>query len=103
MKSSGIKKHSIDVAGRNTSISLEDEFWTSLREIAQGRRETLPQLIEEIDAKRGKFAKKQGKFANLSSALRMFVLRHYRDELDQRGGVVTAPAPSKSIEAHRGH
>jgi len=37
MQSSGIKRHSIDLAGHKTSVSLEDEFWKSLREIAGGR------------------------------------------------------------------
>ena len=80
MKSSGIKKHSIVLAGHRTSVSLEDEFWGSLRTIARGRGETLSSLLIKIDAGR--------KSANLSSAIRLFVLRYYRDELDQRGGVV---------------
>ena len=33
--------------GHRTSISLEDAFWTSLKEIAQERRETLQNLITE--------------------------------------------------------
>jgi predicted DNA-binding ribbon-helix-helix protein len=86
-----VLNRSIVVAGRKTSVSLEEEFWKSLRKIAREREESLPQLITDIDAKRGKFA-------NLSSALRMFVLRHYRDELDRRGGAVTSLDLSKSIE-----
>jgi predicted DNA-binding ribbon-helix-helix protein len=78
MQSSVIKKHSIGVARRNTSISLEDEFWQSLRMIAMRRGETLSQLLAKIEWDR--------KSANLSSAIRMFVLRYYRDQLDQRGG-----------------
>ena len=92
MKSSGIKKHSIVLAGHKTSVSLEDAFWKSLREIAGGRDASLSKLLEEIDAER--------KFANLSSAIRLFILGHYRDELDQRGGVVISLGldPSNSIE-----
>jgi predicted DNA-binding ribbon-helix-helix protein len=90
MKTLGIKKRSIIIDGHKTSVSLENEFWECLRKIADSRRMPLSHLITDIDAKR--------KFCNLSSAIRMFILRHYRDQLDQRGGVITAPAPSKSIE-----
>jgi predicted DNA-binding ribbon-helix-helix protein len=92
MKSSGIKKHSIVLAGHRTSVSLEDAFWKSLREIARGRGETLSDLLVKIDSNR--------QSANLSSAIRLFVLRYYRDELDQRGGVVISLGldPSNSIE-----
>ena len=93
MQSSGIKRHSIDLAGHKTSVSLEDEFWKSLREIAGGRGKSLSRLIDEIDVER--------KFENLSSAIRLFVLRYYRDQLDQQNEMV-APLdldPSNSVEA----
>jgi predicted DNA-binding ribbon-helix-helix protein len=79
MKPSVIKKRSIGVAGRNTSISLEDEFWQSLRMIAIRRGETLSKLLAKIERDR--------QSANLSSAIRLFVLRYYQDQLDQRGGI----------------
>ena len=66
MRSSVIKRRSVTIAGHKTSVSLEDAFWKSLREIAEGRNETLYSLIGDIDAER--------KFANLSSTLRLFVL-----------------------------
>jgi predicted DNA-binding ribbon-helix-helix protein len=66
MKSSVIKRRSVTIAGRKTSVSIEDAFWKRLREIAEGRDETLYGLIGDIDAER--------KFANLSSAIRLFVL-----------------------------
>ena len=69
MKSSPVIKHSIGIDGRRTSISLEDVFWTALKEIAKERGKTLSQLVTSINANR--------KFANLSSALRIFVVRHY--------------------------
>jgi predicted DNA-binding ribbon-helix-helix protein len=77
MKSSAsaVKKRSIVIAMHKTSVSLENEFWESLREIAKGRRETISQLISDIDEGR--------QFANLSSAIRLFILRHYRDLLDK--------------------
>jgi len=72
MKSSIIKR-SIVVAGHKTSVSLEDEFWSALKRIAHDRDNTLSDLVASIDAGR--------EHGNLSSAIRLFVLGHYRDEL----------------------
>jgi predicted DNA-binding ribbon-helix-helix protein len=72
MKSS-VAKRSVVITGHKTSISLEDAFWKSLREIAHARRESLTQLINAIDADRQN--------ANLSSAVRLFVLGFYRDQV----------------------
>ena len=69
MKSS-VAKHSVVLAGHKTSISLEDEFWRALKDIASSRRTTLRDLINSIDIDR-----EQG---NLSSAIRLFVLNHYK-------------------------
>ena len=68
MKSTVIKR-SIVVAGHKTSVSLEDAFWNALKEIATGRSMTLSTLVAEIDAARS--------HGNLSSAIRLFVLRCY--------------------------
>jgi predicted DNA-binding ribbon-helix-helix protein len=65
-----ISKRSIVIDGHKTSVSLEDDFWHTLREIARERNETLSRLIATIDGKRD-----QG---NLSSAIRLFVLARYR-------------------------
>jgi predicted DNA-binding ribbon-helix-helix protein len=72
MKSSVVKR-SIVVAGRKTSVSLEDAFWKGLKEIAGGRNVTLSDLVAAIDS-----ARQQG---NLSSAIRLFVLDFYRKQL----------------------
>jgi predicted DNA-binding ribbon-helix-helix protein len=72
MKSS-VAKRSIVIAGRKTSVSLEDEFWNGLREIAGGRDTTLSDLVAIIDADR--------QHNNLSSAIRLFVLGFYRDQI----------------------
>jgi len=69
MKSTVVKR-SIILAGHKTSVSLEDAFWDGLKEIAKNRRKTLSDLITSIDTDR-----EQG---NLSSALRLFVLNHYK-------------------------
>ena len=90
MKSS-VKKHSIKVGRHKTSISLEDEFWTALQKIARGRGESLRQLIVSIDEAR--------QFANLSSAVRMFVLRYYRDQFNQPGRTVVVPETITDLDA----
>ena len=73
---SAIVKRSVYVSRHKTSVSLEDEFWDSLREIAKGSGEPVHQLIADI--------KKGRQSANLSSAIRLFVLRHYRGQIDQQ-------------------
>lgn len=67
---SPVVKRSIVIAGHKTSVSLEDAFWEALKEIAASRRLTLSDLVATIDS-----ARTQG---NLSSAIRLFVLDHYR-------------------------
>lgn len=69
---SHVVKRSIVVEGHKTSVSLEDEFWSALKEIAAERRETLSELVGHIDKDRV-----QG---NLSSSIRLFVLDHYRSK-----------------------
>jgi predicted DNA-binding ribbon-helix-helix protein len=70
----GVLKRSIVVAGHKTSISLEDAFWVALRSIAHARGITLSTLVADIDAKR--------EHANLSSAIRLFVLDYYQKQAD---------------------
>lgn len=65
-----IVKRSIVVAGHKTSVSLEDAFWLALKDIAKERRQSLRGLVAEIDSGRSG--------GNLSSAVRLFVLDHYR-------------------------
>lgn len=68
-----VAKRSVVAAGHKTSVSLEDAFWNSLKEIASGRNITLSDLVTAIDSER-----RQG---NLSSAIRLFVLNFYRSQL----------------------
>lgn len=71
MKSKVVKR-SIVIAGHKTSVSLEDQFWESLKEIALENDKTLSDLVAEIDSGRA-----QG---NLSSAIRLYVLDHVRSK-----------------------
>ena len=70
---SPVVKRSIVLAGHKTSVSLEDEFWRGLKEIAGKRLMNLSTLVDAIDSQR-----QQG---NLSSALRLFVLEFYRRQI----------------------
>jgi predicted DNA-binding ribbon-helix-helix protein len=66
-----IRERSIHLHGQKTSVSLEDEFWDAFRQIAAARGERLPDLINTIPGERPHGA-------NLSSSIRLFVLRHVR-------------------------
>ncbi len=67
---SPVVKRSIVVAGHKTSVSLEEAFWNGMKEISGLRNMTLSELVGEIDNNR-----QQG---NLSSAIRLFVLDHFK-------------------------
>jgi predicted DNA-binding ribbon-helix-helix protein len=85
---SRILKRSVSAGGHKTSASLETEFWRALKEIAIGRQATLSVLIAEIAAARV--------HKNLSSALRVFVIEHYRAEALRRRADA-AGVPSHAI------
>ena len=64
------------IAGHRTSVSLEDPFWDELKRIAADRNISIAQIVGEVDKHR------QG---NLSSALRVYVLRElqsFQDSID---------------------
>lgn len=64
-----LRKHSVTLAGHRTSLSLEEAFWSALRDIAKRDGSSVTALIERIDGQRS---------GNLSSAVRVFVLRHWK-------------------------
>jgi predicted DNA-binding ribbon-helix-helix protein len=69
---SAIVKRSVVIDGHKTSVSLEDDFWQSLKVIGKGQHKTLSNLVADINTNR-----LQG---NLSSAIRLFVLEHFRSQ-----------------------
>jgi predicted DNA-binding ribbon-helix-helix protein len=71
---SQIVKRSVVIAAHRKSISLEEIVWRSLKEIATYRDMTLVALLATIDSRRN-----QG---DLSSAIRLFVLNFYREQLE---------------------
>ena len=88
---SPVVKRSIVIAGHKTSVSLEDAFWKGLKEIANGRELTLSDLVASIDTDR--------RHGNLSSAIRLFVLDHYRM---QNGEERIPQAEPREIQSPRG-
>lgn len=69
------KKHSLTLKGHRTSVSLEDEFWAAFLEIAKIKNMGINELANVIDSERGVDA-------GLASAIRVFVLKHYRGVSD---------------------
>src|ERR1043166_2368908 len=72
---STVPKRSVIVGKRKTSVSLEDAFWTGLKEIAASRQITCSDLLTEIDEHR--------QSSNLSSTIRLFVLHFYLERARQ--------------------
>jgi predicted DNA-binding ribbon-helix-helix protein len=86
-------KRSIVIDGHKTSISLEDAFWKSLREIAVHKQTTTSELVALIDKDRER--------GNLSSHIRLFVLEHFRDQAGtarQSERIASSAAQSKMQE-----
>ncbi len=85
---SPVVKRSIVIAGHKTSVSLEDAFWKGLKEIADEQEKTLSDLVASIDSQR--------KHGNLSSAIRLFVLDHYRGQTGDNGNHREMPRSASS-------
>ncbi|MFX0544266.1 ribbon-helix-helix domain-containing protein [Roseovarius sp. S1116L3] len=64
-------KHSLTLRGHRTSVTLEPDFWTAFRAIAASTGTPINALAAQIDAERGPDL-------GLASAIRLYVLRHYR-------------------------
>jgi predicted DNA-binding ribbon-helix-helix protein len=82
MKSAVIKR-SVVVNGRKTSVSLENEFWDALRQVAKQSNVSIARLLVEIERSRTTI--------NLSSAIRIFLLNHFRTQNSDRQPVSRGP------------
>ena len=67
-----LEKHSLTLQKHRTSVSLEPEFWAVFRKIAATRDIGINALATQIDNSRDPET-------NLASAIRLFVLRSFRD------------------------
>jgi predicted DNA-binding ribbon-helix-helix protein len=81
-KNSTVVKRSIELARHKTSVSLENEFWEGLGEIARNRNVPIAVLIEQIHNNRTG--------SNLSSSIRLFVLNYFK--------TVSRPSPSNTTQ-----
>ena len=72
---SPILKRAVDIGFRKSSVSLEDSYWSALKEIAAAQNVSVSRLVTKIDSKR--------QYANLSSAIRLFILDYYRTALEE--------------------
>ncbi len=68
-----VVKRSVVIGGHRTSVSVEEAFWKSLKEIAGSQNMSLSDIVTKIDSKR--------ECGNLSSAIRLFVFNVYREQL----------------------
>jgi predicted DNA-binding ribbon-helix-helix protein len=82
---STIIKRSLVIDGHKTSISLEEAFWRGLKDICEERGMAISAQVKAIDSDRS--------IGNLSSAVRLFVLDHFRT------GAREANAPVASADA----
>jgi predicted DNA-binding ribbon-helix-helix protein len=66
-----VLNQSVSINGHNTSVSIEGAFWNALKEIAVAQNISASALVSKIDSERGATT-------NLSSAIRVYVVEHYR-------------------------
>lgn len=71
-------KRSLTIAGHRTSVSLEPQFWETLKEIAAHEGVSVAAMVGQIDAGR------EPGGGSLSGAIRVFVLNRLRSRLSQR-------------------
>ena len=64
-------KRSLTIARHRTSVTLEDDFWEALAEIARADGKSVAALVGEIDRRRSAAAKGD---VSLSAAVRLYVL-----------------------------
>jgi predicted DNA-binding ribbon-helix-helix protein len=81
-----VKKRCIRIAGRKTSISLEIEFWDALLDLARDRSEPLYKVVATVNADKTE--------PNLTSALRVFILREYKERAKIVGNSGASPQPA---------
>lgn len=88
MKSTVLKR-SIYINGKKTSVSLEDEFWDGLRDIANCNNTTTTSVVEQIN--------RQRRTINLSSAIRTYVFSYFRKQIEALGANPVRRPPSKNL------
>ena len=77
MNDMAVRKRSVEIAGHRTSVSVEQPFWDALKELADRDGLSVNELVARIDGARDN---------NLSSAIRIYVLRMFRDKANGING-----------------
>lgn len=85
---SAVAKRSVVIGGHKTSVSLEEPFWNEVRAIAEAEQVSVSTLLRRIDHERHN--------ANLSSAIRVYVLAHVREQAN----AVSRPAGLWPADLH---
>jgi len=67
--------HSVRIAGRRTSVRLDDESWMALQAICREEALTIHELCTQVDAKRGE--------RSLVSALRVHAVMYFRERAER--------------------
>jgi predicted DNA-binding ribbon-helix-helix protein len=88
---SAIARRYVTINGRNSSVCLESAFWDALKEIADIRGTTRATIVSTIES--------EGRPRNLSSAIRVLVLDHYRSKIDSHQTLVITQSSSHSSRA----
>jgi predicted DNA-binding ribbon-helix-helix protein len=89
---SAVTKRSVVIGGHKTSVSLEEPFWSEVRAIAEAEQITVSNLLRRIDRERTN--------ANLSSAIRVYVLENVRNKLHRlQRDLADEPAYEPAIAA----
>jgi len=71
-------KRSLTIAQHRTSVSLENEFWEALGELARADGKSVATLVGEIDKQR---SGKPGEQPSLSAAIRLYVLERMKRDV----------------------
>jgi predicted DNA-binding ribbon-helix-helix protein len=71
-----VLRRSIRIRGRKTTVTLENEFWDGLHEIARIEETSVSELLNQINCERD--------ITNLSSAIRLFVYNHFRARMEDQ-------------------
>ena len=91
LKSLALKK-SVSINGHSTSVNIEGAFWNAFEEIAVGRNISANALVSKIDSER--------QVANLSSAIRVYVVEHYRLAANANARKRSTPPPADDPRQH---
>ena len=91
IKESGVMKRSVVLDGHKTSVSLENEFWSALREIASREKTNVSKLVARIGHDRTNI--------NLSSTIRVFVLNYFQSR-DMSPAITSLDGSKRSARAY---